>query len=46
MARGLDEDPAVSLLIRGFLTLKVQGIPKDIQAQMDEVISQAAEEGF
>ncbi|KAK8814147.1 hypothetical protein WA158_008009 [Blastocystis sp. Blastoise] len=46
MSRGLDEDTAVSLLIRGFLTLKIQGIPVDIQRQMDEVIEKAAEEGF
>lgn len=46
MTRRLTEDEAVSVIIRGFLNLKVQGIPKSIQQQMDEVIDQASREGF
>ena len=46
MTRRLTEDEAVSIIIRGFLNIKIQGIPKTIQEQMDEVIEQASKEGF
>lgn len=46
MTRCLTEDEAVSIIIRGFLNIKIQGIPKVIQEQMDAVIEQASKEGF
>lgn len=46
MTRRMTEDEAVSVIIRGFLNVKVQGIPPSIQAQMDEIIEQASKEGF
>ena len=46
MTRRLTEDEAVSIIIRGFLNIKIQGIPKVIQEQMDAVIDQASKEGF
>ncbi|KAK8812661.1 hypothetical protein WA538_004521 [Blastocystis sp. DL] len=46
MTRRLTEDEAVSVIIRGFLNIKVQGIPRAIQQQMDEIIEQASKEGF
>ena len=46
MTRRLTEDEAVSIIIRGFLNIRVQGIPRVIQDQMDAVIDQASKEGF
>ena len=46
MTRRMTEEEAVSVIIRGFLNVKVQGIPKSIQQQMDEIIDQASKEGF
>lgn len=46
MTRRLTEETAVSVIIRGFLNLKVKGIPKSVQEQMDAVIEQASKEGF
>ena len=46
MTRRMTEDEAISVIIRGFLNVKVQGIPRSIQAQMDEIIEQASKEGF
>ena len=46
MTRRMTEEEAVSVIIRGFLNVKIQGIPKSIQEQMDAVIDQASKEGF
>ena len=46
MTRCMTEEEAVSVIIRGFLNVKIQGIPKSIQEQMDAVIDQASKEGF
>jgi Fe-S cluster assembly scaffold protein SufB len=41
MARGLSEDEATSLIVKGFLTVKVEGIPPSLQAQIDKVLETA-----
>lgn len=46
MTRRMTEETAISIIIRGFLNVKVEGIPKSIQDQMDEIIDQASKEGF
>ena len=46
MTRKMTEDEAVSIIIRGFLNVKVKGIPSSIQKQIDEIIEQASQEGF
>jgi len=45
MARGLDEDEATATIIRGFLDVKIQGLPDSLQRQIDAAID-AAEDGF
>ena len=46
MTRRMTEETAVSVIIRGFLNVKVKGIPRSVQEQMDAVIEQASKEGF
>ena len=46
MTRRMTEETAISIIIRGFLNVKLEGIPKSIQDQMDEIIDQASKEGF
>ncbi|MFA5394470.1 MAG: SufD family Fe-S cluster assembly protein [Methanomicrobiales archaeon] len=45
MARGLSEEEATATIIRGFLDVKIQGLPESLQRQIDAAID-AAEDGF
>lgn len=45
MSRGLDEDEATATIIRGFLDVKIEGLPEMLQKQIDAAID-AAESGF
>ena len=45
MARGLDEEEATATIIRGFLDVKIKGLPESLQKQIDAAID-AAEDGF
>lgn len=40
MARGLDEDEAVSTIVRGFLNVDIEGLPENLKRQLDHVISE------
>jgi Fe-S cluster assembly scaffold protein SufB len=41
MARGLSEDEATSLIVKGFLTVKIEGIPPALQKQIDKTLELA-----
>jgi len=41
MARGLSEDEAVSLIVKGFLSVKVEGISPELQKEIDKAVSLA-----
>lgn len=41
MARGLSEDEATSLIVKGFLTVKIEGIPPALQSQIDKTLDLA-----
>lgn len=41
--RGLSEEQARALIIRGFLDLKIEGLPDKIQALIDEIISRSVD---
>ena len=41
MSRGLTEDEAVGMIVRGFLEVGIRGIPEDIKAEIDETIRQS-----
>jgi uncharacterized protein len=45
MSRGLDEDEATATIIRGFLDVKMTGLPDALQRQIDNAID-TAEKGF
>jgi Fe-S cluster assembly scaffold protein SufB len=38
MARGLDEDEAVSTIVRGFLKVKIEGLPAALEEEMERAI--------
>ena len=46
MARGLDEEQAVSTIVRGFLNVDVEGLPKALQEQLDKTISETEKDMF
>jgi Fe-S cluster assembly scaffold protein SufB len=40
MARGLDEDEAVSTIVRGFLNVKIEGLPSALDEEMEQAIQE------
>ncbi|MFN3921689.1 MAG: SufB/SufD family protein [Caldimicrobium sp.] len=41
MARGLSEEEATSLIVKGFLSVKIEGISKELQKQIDKTLELA-----
>jgi Fe-S cluster assembly scaffold protein SufB len=46
MSRGLDEEMATATIIRGFLDVKIAGLPDVLQNQIDAAIDAAEKSGF
>lgn len=44
MARGLDEDEAVSTIVRGFLNVDIEGLPEGLKQKLDKTISETQKE--
>lgn len=42
MARGLTEDEAVGMIVRGFLDVGIRGIPEELRNEIENTISQTA----
>jgi len=40
MARGLSEEEATSLIIKGFLTMEIKGLPEALKGELDRIIAQ------
>ncbi|MCK8603745.1 SufB/SufD family protein [Desulfoferrobacter suflitae] len=38
MARGMDEDQAVAAIVRGFLKVKIEGLPPGLEEEIDQTI--------
>ena len=38
MSRGLDEDEAISTIVRGFLSVDIPGLPEQLKAEIDRAI--------
>lgn len=38
MARGLSENEAAALIVRGFLNVRMEGLPKDLQDEIDRIV--------
>jgi Fe-S cluster assembly scaffold protein SufB len=41
MARGLDEDEAVSTIVRGFLNVKIEGLPPALEEEMELAVQES-----
>lgn len=41
MARGLTEDEATSLIVKGFLSVKIEGLSPELQKQIDKTLELA-----
>lgn len=40
MARGVDEDEAVSMIVRGFLNVDIEGLPDSLKNKIDKIINE------
>ena len=43
MARGLDEEEAVSTIVRGFLSVKIEGLPEALEEEIEEAIRETGQ---
>jgi hypothetical protein len=41
MARGLSEEEATSTIVRGFLNVQIEGLPDELQAEVDKAIQES-----
>jgi hypothetical protein len=41
MSRGLTEDEAVGMIVRGFLEVGIRNIPEELKAEIDATIAQS-----
>ena len=41
MARGLGEEEATALIVRGFLNVKMEGLPEDLQMEIDRIVTES-----
>ncbi len=41
MARGLDEEEAVSTIVRGFLSVKIEGLPPALEEELEQAIQES-----
>ena len=41
MARGLDEEEAVSTIVRGFLNVDLEGLPQALAERLDKAIAES-----
>jgi Fe-S cluster assembly scaffold protein SufB len=44
MARGIDEEEAISTIVRGFLNVDIEGLPPQLKAKLDTIISETQED--
>jgi Fe-S cluster assembly scaffold protein SufB len=41
MARGLDEEEATSTIVRGFLNVKIDGLPEELEAELQAAVTES-----
>jgi hypothetical protein len=46
MSRGLSEQEATALIVRGFLNVKLEGLPKELQDEIERVIYETGKSVF
>jgi Fe-S cluster assembly scaffold protein SufB len=44
MARGLNEEEAVSTIVRGFLNVDIEGLPEALREKLDQAIAETQED--
>jgi Fe-S cluster assembly scaffold protein SufB len=44
MARGIDEDEAVSTIVRGFLNVDIEGLPPSLESKIDKIITETQQD--
>jgi Fe-S cluster assembly scaffold protein SufB len=44
MARGLDEEEAISTIVRGFLNVDIEGLPAELVARMDKAVQETEQD--
>lgn len=44
MARGLDENEAVSTIVRGFLNVEIEGLPPELAAKIDRIVQETEQD--
>jgi len=38
MARGLNQEEATATIVRGFLNVDIEGLPRELKAEMDKAV--------
>ncbi len=46
MARGLDEETAISTIVRGFLNVDIEGLPPSLKKELDAAIAESEKDMF
>jgi hypothetical protein len=46
MARGLDEETAISTIVRGFLNIDIQGLPATLKERIDTLVNETEKDMF
>lgn len=46
MARGLDEETAISTIVRGFLNVDIEGLPPSLKKELDTAIAESEKDMF
>jgi Fe-S cluster assembly protein SufB len=44
MARGIDEDEAVSTIVRGFLNVDIEGLPQNLKRKIDSIVNETQQD--
>lgn len=45
-SRGLDEDEAISTIVRGFLNVDIEGLPSSLAAKLDKVVTETQKDAI
>jgi Fe-S cluster assembly scaffold protein SufB len=46
MSRGLSEEDATALIVRGFLNVKMEGLPEELQDKIEKIIYETGSSVF
>lgn len=46
MSRGLSEDEATALIVRGFLNIKMEGLPDELQKEIEKIVHETGKSTF